>query len=186
MSLLTTIRESLFMNQQAYVRESRTFSYFPPSVKGYVELYYMHVSPLHGLYSTPELQTFMLDLIHLPATEMTPFGITRTDEMEFGCLSYDEVVGYSCEQHWKTLDIVADDVLVPEDFNDTFHRTDTGVITHDLSRRITIFLYPDHGYMYDQEGRLTFNNRARNIRPLSERTPASRKEDELVDSVWIP
>ena len=149
-------------------------------------MYYIHVSPADGLYSISELQSFMFDLVPLQATETSSFRMISANEMEFGRLAYDEVVGYSHEQHWKSIEIVSDDVLIPEDFEQTVQMMDTGVVTSELQRRTTVYVYPDLGYMYDTEGKLTFINRAKNIRPLAERTLSSRREDELVDSIWIP
>ena len=186
MSLLSTIRESLFLNQEVYVRESRPFRYFPPSVRGYVEMHYMHTSPMHGLYTTSELQCFMLSLLPFQPAEATSFQMSNTNEMQFGCLTYNEIVGRCNEQHWKTLDIDTPDVLVPDNFKNELQRTDTGVITTDLKRRTSVYVYPDPGYMYDCEGKLTFANKAYKVRPRSERPLNSHKDEALTDSAWFP
>lgn len=167
MSLLATIRESLASNESVYVSESQTYNYFPPSVKGYVEIRYIHVCPIDGLYDDCALQEFMDGLLTIKPSECRTFHRNNRDEMEFGALMFDEIVGLSHEQCWKTIDIVELDVGLPENFATEYYKVDTGVVSSELKRRINIFCYPDHGYMFDSEGRHTLSLKACCVQPPS-------------------
>lgn len=164
MSLLATIRKSLYDNVLVHVSESQTYNYFPPSIKGYVEIRYLHVCPIGGLYDEEELQKFMEGLLPFQPTECKVFRRNERNEVEFGALVFDEIVGASHEQCWRTIDIDVPDVKLPGNFTTEFYRTDTGIQVYELKRRTNVFCYPDHDYMFDNDGKHTLALKACRIK----------------------